>query len=262
MHGKYSDGYVQALETHRDHALYHGYPIRVVDHIILQGLWTKEAAVLEMMLEALSKPQGERLKWIFWSDGDTVIMNKLIPLEAFLPPENRDDVHLLYTRDWNGLNNGVFMIRVSEWSVQFLSAIIAYRTFRPEEDLPFTEQSAMDLVLHMPQYRPGTVSVPPQWFNAYTYDSADPVVHFDHSPGQLLVHFAGVTDKSEAIKEWVKKLRSDRGKWEVPLAKTNYEHQVGEFWQNLEVQRTAGQNSAQLLQQEQGGNETSNSTAV
>lgn len=242
-HGKHNDGYKQALRTHLDHSQYHGYPTYILDRVILKGLWTKEAALLEMMLEVLSKPKGERLKWIFWFDADTVVMNKLVPLEAFLPPDDRNDVHLLYTKDWNGLNNGVFMLRVSEWSVEVLSAIVAYRTFKPEEDLPFTEQSAMEKVLEMEQYKSGAVQCPPQWFNAYPSDGGEADVHFDHAPGQLLVHFAGIGDKSKAIEEWVKKLEDDREKWEMPLARTNYEQQIAEFWDGLEVERSKQEES-------------------
>lgn len=232
------ENYNAALRTQLDHSDYHGYPTFTLDRKVLDGLWSKEAALLEMMLETLSKPAGERLKWIFWFDADTVIMNKLIPLEAFIPPDSRNDVNLLYTKDWNGLNNGVFMLKVSEWSVAFLASIVAYRTFKPEEHLVFTEQSAMERVLELEQYRDAAVQCPPQWFNAYPRDDdEEDGVHFEFAAGQLLVHFAGIGDKGRVIGEWVEKLESDRKAWEMPIEKTNYEMQIAEFWEGLEMER-------------------------
>ena len=186
-HGEHKQGYQRALKTHLSHGGYHKYPMYLLDRPILSGLWSKEGALLEVLLQEMSKPQSERVEWLFWFDADTVIMNKLIPLETFLPPEERNDVNLLYTKDWNGLNNGVFALRVSTWSLEFLSSILAYRTFRPEEDLPFTEQSAMEKVMHMDKYAKGVVQCPPQWFNSYPGDGDEGDVHFDHRPGQLLV---------------------------------------------------------------------------
>ncbi|CZT24895.1 uncharacterized protein RCC_10623 [Ramularia collo-cygni] len=233
MHGEHNDGYKQALQTHLDHAQYHGYPTYVIDRTILDGLWTKEAALLEMMLEALSKPKSERLRWIFC-------------LCATGFSERRTFV--LYTKDWNGLNNGVFMLRVSEWSVSLLSSIVAYRTFKPEEDLPFTEQSAMEKVLELDQYKDGAVECPPRWFNSYPNDGDESNINFHHAPGQLLVHFAGIEDKSKAIGEWVKKLETDREKWEMPLSRTNYEQRIAEFWDGFESGSEMGQDAGEQPQ--------------
>lgn len=237
-HGKHIEGYQRALNTHAEHGNYHSYPTYLLDHPILDGLWSKESALLDVLLQELSKAKNEQLEWLVWFDADTVIMNKLIPLETFLPPEERNDVHLLYTKDWNGLNNGVFILRVSNWSLEFLSSIVAYRSFKPEDKLPFTEQSAMDKVMQLDKYKDGAIECPPQWFNAYPSDGGDKDVHYDHRPGQMLVHFAGIGDKSKAINEWIDKLEKDRTRWEIPLSKTNYEKQIEEFWRGLEEARS------------------------
>lgn len=233
-HGKHAEGYERALQSHLLHSEFHGYPAFLLDHPILDGLWSKESALLDVVLNELAKPESERLKWLVWFDADTVIMNKLIPLETFVPPKDRPDIHMLYTKDWNGLNNGVFFMDVSNWSLEMLSSIIAYRSFRPLDELPFTEQSAMEKVLQMNKYRDGALEVPPQWFNAYPSDGGEKDVHFDHRPGQLLVHFAGIGDKSKAIGEWLDKLEKDRAVWELPLRETNYQSQIKAFWDEKE----------------------------
>lgn len=240
-HGKLEQGYHRALETHLAHSEYHGYPTYLLDHSILEGLWTKEAALLEVVLDQLSKPEDERLRWLFWFDADTVVMNREIPLEAFLPPSDREDVHLLYTKDWNGLNNGVFILRVSTWSLEMLSSILAYRTFKPDEELAFTEQTAMERVIAMPQYKDSVVQCPPQWFNAYPGEHTEELdgrnVHFGHRPGQLLVHFAGVGDKDKAIREWVDKLKGNRSACEIDLYETTYPAQIEAFWEGLKREK-------------------------
>ncbi|SMQ51251.1 unnamed protein product [Zymoseptoria tritici ST99CH_3D7] len=241
-HGKQNKGYQQALSTHLAHAEVHQYPMFLLNHKLIDGLWNKEAALLDVVLDQLTRSKSERLEWLMWVDADTVIMNKQIPLEVFLPPLSfHKEVNLLYTKDWNGLNNGVFFLRVSPWAMEFLSSILAYRTFRPDEELDFTEQSAMARVLELDQYGHHAVECPPQWFNAYPNDGGDPIVHYDHLPGQLLVHFAGIGDKTEAIGEWVGKLEANRSHWEMLVGSTNYEQQIMEFWDGLDEEHAIQQ---------------------
>lgn len=83
-----------------------------------------------------------------WHDADIVVMNPEIPLDIFIPPSPEFSyVNLLYTNDRNGLNNGVFLIRVNEWAIRLLSAVIAYHTFKPDVKLKYTEQSALELMI-------------------------------------------------------------------------------------------------------------------
>ena len=238
-HGKHNEAYQRAIQTHLAHSKVNGYTMFLLHQPILDGLWSKEAALLEVLLLQLAKPAEDRLEWLMWFDADTVIMNKLISLEIFLPPAHYDEVHLLYTKDWNGLNNGVFLIKVSPWSVDFLSSIVSFRTYRPEEELEFTEQSAMEKVMQMEKYKDHLVQCPPQWWNAYPSDGGEEAVHFDHRPGQLLVHFAGIGDKSKAIDEWLDKLEHQRYLYEMPASGTNYKPQIEAFWQGLDDEREA-----------------------
>lgn len=70
-----------------------------------------------------------------WFDSDTVLMNPNMPLETFLPPPELPNVHLLTSRGWNGLRGGVFFLRVHPWSVELLSAAIAYPVVKPNVQL-------------------------------------------------------------------------------------------------------------------------------
>ena len=65
--------------------------------------------------------------WLCWIDGDAIIMNYKIQLESFV-----DDTHdLIIGEDWNGLNAGVFFLRVCQESIDFMTNCIEYK---PTED--------------------------------------------------------------------------------------------------------------------------------
>jgi mannan polymerase II complex MNN10 subunit len=75
--------------------------------------WTKIKALQRLLYE-------EECDWAVWMDADTVIMNKSILFESFLPSDEKYD--MLCTKDSpnTGYNSGVLIFRNSEWSKQFL----------------------------------------------------------------------------------------------------------------------------------------------
>lgn len=236
LFGEHNYGYYGALDTHVEHNQLHHYPAYVLDRSIQDDLWSKHAALLEVLLLELAKPEKDRLQWIVWFDADTMILNRLIPLETFLPPPELSSVHVIVTKDWNGLNNGVFYLRISDWSIELLAAALAYRTFRPDDHLPWTEQSAMANLLEESDFTDGAVYVPARWFNSYP--AGDPEYHV--VKGDMTLHFAGVGDKSKAMQEWLYKLAEDRKMWEMELAAMNLTQEVARFWDEYKIgtQRT------------------------
>lgn len=187
----------------------HGHAFHVLDHTILDDVWTKPAYILSILLAELEKPEEERLAWLMWVDADTVVMNPLIPLSLFLPPaedEEFGDVNFLVTKDDNGLNNGVFFVRVSASSVELFSAIVSYRHYHPQEQLQFRDQTAMERILEEPKFPHNTKFVPQYWFNAYR--SATPENSDDDGKiryGGFLIHFAGVAGRVEEMEQWLKR---------------------------------------------------------
>ncbi|BDD64102.1 hypothetical protein MAP00_008949 [Monascus purpureus] len=235
--------YERALDTHREHGRRLGYPLTVLRKPILDGVWNKCAILLSMLLQELEKPEGQRLEWLFWFDSDTVLMNPNMPLETFLPPSHLSNVHLLLTKDWNGVNNGVFPIRVHPWSVELLSAVLSYPTMNPDVDLFWHEQSAMSNILEESKYfADSVVFCPLRWFNAYMRhpngedlnpDSpADLQVH----PGDLLVHFPGTPrDKlEETLGPYLAIAQAHREKWEPRLESTGYMEETRKFWEKIQ----------------------------
>jgi hypothetical protein len=84
-------------------------------------------------------------------------MNPNIPLEIFLPPEPEwSHINALVTNDHHGLNNGVFFLRVNEWSVWLMAATVAWKIYKPDIPLRFHDQTALGFLLD-------TVSCSPLW---------------------------------------------------------------------------------------------------
>lgn len=234
LYGSYGRGYYKALDTHVEHNQLHRYPAYVLDRSIVDGLWSKQAALLEVFFFELSKPAKDRLQWLAWFDADTMILNRQIPLETFLPPADMPHIHFVMTKDWNGLNDGVFYLRVSSWSVELLAATLAYRTFKPDEELQWSEQSAMQNVLREKDFASGAVYVPPRWFNAYP-SGGDEEFSYTVRRGDMALHFAGVGEKENAMQEWMSALEVNRTTWEIPLVETNLTKEVEWFWEGVRI---------------------------
>jgi hypothetical protein len=122
-----------------------------------------------------------------WFDADTVIINPRTPLEVFLPDDSDpllQSVHLLMASNWDGLNSGVFALRVHPWSVSLLSAVLAYPMYKPEmlRIDRFRDQSAFQWLLNNANSPLWTstpmhskefwADVPIRWFNSFPANNA------------------------------------------------------------------------------------------
>lgn len=225
----------RAIRTHEEHDRLHGYRLHVLRQQLLDDVWSKPAYILSLLLRELSKPESERLDWLFWVDADTVILNPHVPVETFLPPPGSEfeDVHLLYSNDWNGLNNGVFPVRVNQWAVKLFTAIVAYRHYKPDVQLVFRDQSAMDNVMKEPQFVNNIVQTPQRWFNAYQGEHNETLAPFQIRRGDLLVHFAGVPNREERMGYWLDRAEQHLDDWEVPVKSTSYPQERKDFWDEL-----------------------------
>lgn len=63
FHGR-DPTFVRAIQTHASHNWRFGYPLLVLRHGLLDGVWTKPATILSALLEELRKPEGDRLTWL------------------------------------------------------------------------------------------------------------------------------------------------------------------------------------------------------
>merc|ERR1712137_586157 len=244
--------YEVAISSHKAHDAIHNYPHFILRERILHGLWSKHAFLLTIFGAELAKPEEERLEWLFWHDRDTMIMNPNIPLEIFLPPpasrkynadkaENASvktsfkDINMLLTNDRNGLNNGVFFLRVSTWAVEYLAAALSYREYEPDVKLKYSEQSAMEQVSLRPRFAPAIVHVPQRWFNGFPPSAKHPAKPAAARPGSLLIHFASNRDgkRPQRMEKWGRVLGEEGNEWDVPLNETRYVPEIEEFWERI-----------------------------
>jgi hypothetical protein len=142
-----TQAYESALLSHREHDRNFHYRHFVLRRDIARGIWSKLAYMLSILLTELEKAPDERLEWLFWHDADLVLMNSQIPLEIFLPPEPKwAHINFIAANDVNSLNAGVFFLRVCEWSLHFVTAALAYKTYKPDVNLRYAEQTALLLL--------------------------------------------------------------------------------------------------------------------
>ena len=252
LFGTLSQAYERALRTHELHDRLNNYPLHVLRYSLLDDVWTKPAYILSILLRELAKPEGERLEWLLWVDGDTIILNPYIPIEALLPPEDDpewDDVHLLVSHDLNGLNNGVFPVRVNIWSVELFSAILSFRFYRPEQYLQFRDQSAMDFLVQDEHFAPNVIRTPQRWFNAYQGEHNETLEAFQVRRGDLLVHFPGVRDRDERMRFWLNRAEKHAPDWEVELKHTSYPEETRDFWVEKKREREGVRREAEEVRE-------------
>ncbi|PLB45018.1 hypothetical protein P170DRAFT_440181 [Aspergillus steynii IBT 23096] len=166
-------------------------------------------------------------------------MNPNLPLETFIPPPDFSHINLLLTKDWNGMKNSVFFIRVHPWSIKLLSAAIAYPT---THDPLSSDLSALNnLVQDHDFFARSTVYCPPRWFNAYTRTPDDEgwragsSPHFQIHPGDLLVNFPRTPyyRLNETMLPYLSLAEAHERKWEPTVEETGHGEEVARFWKSV-----------------------------
>jgi hypothetical protein len=163
-----------------------------------------------------------------------MILNPALSPCMFLPAETLPHVYALVTADHNGLNNGVFYLKVHPSSVDLLTKTINYPLVHPENDLGwFGEQGAMAKVIesieneHRDPSNPfGIVWIPRTWINNYEWEHG-----FEGGPGSFMVHFAGLgATRLAHMQAWLDELQGNQAKWEIPLENLPLKDDIAKFW--------------------------------
>ncbi|KAJ5689009.1 galactosyl transferase GMA12/MNN10 family protein [Penicillium macrosclerotiorum] len=235
--------YEKALVSHEEHGRRLNYPVSVLRDPIIDGVWNKPLAILSIILRELEKPLDQRLQWIFWFDSDTVLMNLNLPLETFIPPPYLSEIHILLSKDWNGINNGNFFIRVHPWSVKLLNAVISYPYLHQNANLPFRDQSALSNVINENKYFTRSVAYcPSRWFNPYRRSENGELPITEHlnpdmriHPGDLLVHFPGIYGEAldKGMKPYIDISAEERPEWNKAVEETGYIEETSSFWEDF-----------------------------
>ena len=258
LQNEYNPVSERAIKSHVRHGDVWGYPTHILRHSMLAGnsgysQFNKLSFIQMLLLNEMAKPYGQRAGWIVsvtplssterlsiedtllggtnaccnsWFDADTVLLNPKVPWTAFLPPTKFPNIHYLATRDWNGFNAGVFLIRVHEWSVKMLADAQALPSLRPDITFSFEDQGAMYESFSRPEFRDSVVFQPRQWWNEYLELNNDRSVH----PGDLLIHFAGLGGKDGFMGPWLDRIEHTASKWAVPLENTSYLGEIKKYW--------------------------------
>ncbi|OUM60469.1 glycosyltransferase family 34 protein [Piromyces sp. E2] len=139
--------------------------------------YMKINTIIETMIYGLKTKEFD---WVFWVDCDTALSNPNIKLEVFVPTDS--DIHLIFAEDKNGLNAGIFLLRVHSWTLNFLMRAKSYQYFNKEEDLYFVDQAAINNALVAGHEERHYIIVPEDWFNTW-FD--------DIKPNSFVYHFSG-----------------------------------------------------------------------
>ncbi|KAI4731972.1 hypothetical protein E4T49_00004 [Aureobasidium sp. EXF-10728] len=235
LFGITSPTYKRAIETHKRQAQRWGYGTEILQRDEGCGFWTKLIFLLNLVGQEMQKPADTRAEWIMWADADALILNPNIPLSIFLPPPDLPHIHFVGNKDWNGLNNGVFFIRVHPWTVSMFTSAMSFPICHKDVDLGGNvEQEAMRLTFERENggkddkgWRSGIVFMPRKWFNAYelfqseiqgsdyyketinntvsSYPGLKMAHKYEGARGSMLTHFPGINGdvRQKLMTDWM-----------------------------------------------------------
>lgn len=139
-----------------------------------------------------------------WSiDLDTLICNDKIQIEQYLDEEH--DIY--FTKDYNGLNCGSFIVKNTEWTKEFLDKALMYQGMAGMH----CEQNAFEQLLGDEKIK----ILPQKTINAYLYDLYPEIGMLTEDEGQfvehksLLLHLPGISYKKrlEIISHLISRLK-------------------------------------------------------
>jgi galactosyl transferase GMA12/MNN10 family len=237
LYGDRNTLYERAIKSHERHAARHGLPIHILRNNVADGFWNKPSYILSLLIAELAKNPEERATWLQWVDGDSIIIDPELKSEMFLPPPDFDHINYLVAKDQNGMNTGIFFLRVCDWSIKFMAKALAYPLFRPDIDLGRSaDQVAMELVANETEYRDATLYQPRIWYNTYEFHHG-----YEGEAGRMLVHFPGLEeDRWEHMEKWLDIVEGPKAaEWMLPLEQTAYPAEINRFWAELREARKA-----------------------
>jgi mannan polymerase II complex MNN10 subunit len=241
--GKPAEAYQRAIQSQMFASAVHGTSTHVLCEQLSDGAWNKIAFLLNLVMNEMLKPAEERLEWIMWIDRDAIVLDPCRPLSSFLPPNTTEfqDVNLITNNDAFGLNAGVFIFKVSDWTTDLFNTILAFRYYRPDEQLVLAEQTAMEKIIGEEKWKKSVVRVPWYWFNAYP-DEEDSVKKYKEGlepenlewfrarKGDYVVHFAGDDGRSGRMPQWLDMLQEVGNVYEKKEQQRDVTKEVARYW--------------------------------
>ena len=140
------------------------------------------------------------------------------------------------------------MMRINEWSVNFLTQAIALPLLRPEiplgDPIPNMEQDAMQWVLNQKGYKEHAVYQPRLWYNTF---SSGQDGKQESRPGDMLIHFPGVEHKYPLMGHWLDIVENEPEQVNIPLTNLTLHDNVKSFWENLRTAKHALSNATEYI---------------
>ncbi|KAI5476061.1 RNA polymerase II transcription factor b subunit 3 [Pseudohyphozyma bogoriensis] len=202
------------------------------------GTWIKVFGIRRRLKGELAKPAKDRIAWIAWTDMDTVILNFKIRFEDFLPPkEMAKPPFLVGVGDGNGYNSGVWFLSVSDRSLEFLETVIGVIDQPNPPELPYHEQTAMEMVVEAEQLvaRKEVALVPREWIMSWEEE-----VSSGHKA--FLVHLAGLTKKKFlpgylALAEKRMEYQTTEERERLERERREYQEEARVYWEGWEARK-------------------------
>ncbi|KAF2028102.1 hypothetical protein EK21DRAFT_70476 [Setomelanomma holmii] len=241
--GKPAEAYQRAIQSQMFASAVKGTSTHVLCEQLSDGAWNKIAFLLNLVMNEMLKPVEDRLEWVMWIDRDAILLDPCRPLSSFLPPNTTEfkDVNLITNNDAFGLNAGVFIFKVGDWATDLFNTILAYRYYRPDEELVLAEQTAMEKIIHEDKWKKSVVRVPWYWFNAYP-DEEDSVKKYREGlepenlewfrarKGDYVVHFAGDDGRSGRMPDWLNMLQEVGNVYEKSEQQRDVTNEITKYW--------------------------------
>lgn len=151
-----------------------------------------------------------------------------------MPPELDlfKDVDLLITRDSDGFDDSVFLIRICQWSLDLLTDAVALPRFKPETELPHLERDALRLMFNTDSRQANRFYVPRHWFNVYDdHEASRSNATWD---GTMLVNSRGVDKESgESMNRWLDRVEQHPQQLRIPVENTTYTAEIDVYYTGL-----------------------------
>ncbi|EOD43043.1 putative galactosyl transferase gma12 mnn10 family protein [Neofusicoccum parvum UCRNP2] len=135
--------------------------------------------MLSVLQAELSKPQTERLEWMYYFPATSIILNPNVPLELFLPPTQNstfEERHILYSEPVNtasptpDLSNTVFAAKVHQWSIDLFTTLVARTQSHSKQSNHHPNAITLHTLLTLPaplSPKAHALGLPPHWLNAW-----------------------------------------------------------------------------------------------
>ena len=122
------------------------------------------------------------------------------------------------------------IFRVSQWSVQMLSEVLALRQLLPEVHFDYYDQGALRWVMERPEYLQHVIYQPHDWWNTFGLNRPP------YDTDAFMLHFAGADccgqedSKGTVMGRWLDVLENNPQEYAKELEKTKLPKEVQDYW--------------------------------